>query len=74
MPHAVARRATPVPSLRARHRRGDALEFAPRRVQLRLVPDSALLDLAELGDGGAARARGPGRPARRGLGLHGWGE
>lgn len=54
MPHAVARRAAPVPSLPARHRRGGALEFAPRRVQLRLVPDGALLDPAELGDGEAA--------------------
>lgn len=69
MPHAVARRVAPVPSFPARHRRGDALEFAPRRVQLRPVPDGALLDLVELGDGGVARACGPGRPARRGLGL-----
>ena len=63
MLHAVAHRAAPVPSLPARRRRGDALGFAPRRVQLCLVPDGALLDLVELGDGGAVRACGPGRPA-----------
>ena len=36
------------------------------------MPDGTLLDLVELGNGGAAQARMPGRPARRGLGLRQW--